>query len=293
MLSYNRLLLALGALGFTMALANAQTIVGNADAAVEKVALCAACHGVNGEGVPATPSQAKLGGQHEHYLRVQLQALRASKTPEDPRFEMTMSAQASALSDEDIANLAAYFSQQPTTYFTLDGDFKEKKEAAAEALEKAKTDLATAEAKDKALKAQLKADPDDADAKKESKAFARTLRAAKGDVRKAESAVEQVALDQTKAENLVVRGEQIYFGGDMNKRIPACAACHSPTGVGNGPAAYPALIGQNYEYLVNQLENFKLSKRTNDPAGMMRDIAERMSESEIEAVATYLKYMQP
>ncbi|OYQ72426.1 cytochrome c [Wohlfahrtiimonas sp. G9077] len=294
MLSYNRLLLALGTLGLTMALSNAQNLVGNADDAKKIVETqCAACHGVYGEGVASLPHQAKLAGQHENYLRVQLHALKESKDATGSRFEMTMSPQASMLSDQDIANISAYYSKQPMLFYHLDEDFSAKRTQAATDLEKAKNDLAALEAKEAELKALVKADANNADAAKELKAMSRDLRGAKSAVRKAEGANDEIAAAEAKAKALMVRGEQIYFGGDMNKRIPACAACHSPSGTGNGPAAYPALIGQNYEYLTNQLYNFKTYKRSNDPAGMMRDIAERMSDAEIEAVATYIKYMQP
>jgi cytochrome c553 len=291
-LSHNRLLLALGAFGLSMALSSAQTLVGNPEEAKKIVETqCAACHGVFGEGVAALPNQAKLGGQGANYLSVQLHALKESKDASGSRFEMTMSPQAGLLSDQDIANVAAYFSQQPTTYYKLDADFEAKRQAAAAGIETAKAELVAAEAKEAEIKEQLKADPENAALQKESKAVPRAVRAAKGNVRKAEDAVKQVDVDLESAKTLMVRGEQIYFGGDLNKRIPACAACHSPSGSGNGPAAYPAVAGQNYEYLVNQLENFKNAKRTNDPAGMMRDIAERMSDTEIDAVATYIKYM--
>ena len=292
MLSHNRLLLALGAFGLSMALSSAQTLVGNPEEAKKIVEMqCAACHGVFGEGVAALPNQAKLGGQGANYLSVQLHALKASKDASGARFEMTMSPQAGLLSDQDIANVAAYYSQQPATYYQLDADFESKRQAAAAAIETAKADLVAAEAKEKEVKAQLQADPENAALKKEAKSAPRAVRSAKGDVRKAEAAVKQVDVDLENAKALMVRGEQIYYGGDMNKRIPSCAACHSPSGHGNSPAAYPALAGQNYEYLVNQLENFKSGQRSNDPAGMMRDIAERMSDKEIEAVSTYIKYM--
>ncbi len=294
MLSHNRILLAVGALGLSMAFSNAQNLVGNAEDA-KKIAetQCAACHGVFGEGVAALPHQAKLGGQHANYIRVQLQAMKDSKDATGSRFEMTMSPQAGLLSDQDIANVAAYYSQQPVTHFKLDEDFDAKRVAATADIEKSKLELAAAEAKEAELKERLALDPNNADLQKESKAAPRAVRTAKGNVRKAEDALKQVDVDFENAKQLMVRGEQIYFGGDMNKNIPACSACHSPSGSGNGPAAYPALAGQNYEYLVNQLENFKNSTRTNDPAGMMRDIAERMSDKEIQAVATYIKYMQP
>lgn len=294
MLSYNRLLLALGALGLTMAFSSAQTLVGNVeDGKKISETQCMACHGVFGEGVPSAPNQAKLGGQHANYIRTQLHALKESKDATGSRFDVIMSPQASLLSDQAIADISAYYAQQPVTYYKLDEDFNSKREAAKLAVEQANVELQAAEAKEADVKAKLKNDPDNAALQKEAKAVPRAVRTAKGNVRKAEDAVIAVDSDQAKAEALIVRGEQIYYGGDMKKNIPACAACHSPSGSGNGPAAYPALVGQNYEYIVNQLENFKDYKRTNDPAGMMRDIAERMSDTEIQAVATFIKYMQP
>lgn len=292
-LSHNRLLLAVGALGLTMTFSNAQNLVGNAEDA-KKIAetQCAACHGVYGEGVAALPHQAKLGGQHANYIRVQLQALKDSKDATGSRFEMTMSPQAGLLSDQDIANIAAYYSQQPVTFYKLDADFEGKREASVAGIEQAKLELTAAEAKEAEVKEKLQANPDSAALQKEAKAAPRAVRTAKGNIRKAEDAVKQVDIDLAKTKAMMVRGEQIYYGGDMEKRIPACAACHSPSGSGNGPAAYPALMGQNYEYVFNQLNNFKNAKRTNDPAGMMRDIAERMSDTEIQAVSTYIKYMQ-
>ncbi|MGL4673389.1 MAG: c-type cytochrome, partial [Wohlfahrtiimonas sp.] len=205
MLSHNRLLLALGAFGLSMAFSSAQTIVANAEDAKKIVETqCAACHGVFGEGVAALPNQAKLGGQGANYLRVQLHALKDSKNASGSRFEMTMSPQAGLLSDQDIANVAAYFSQQPTTNYKLDADFDAKRQAAATGIETAKAELVTAEAKEEEITAQLKADPENAALQKEAKAVPRVVRAAKGNVRKAEDAVKQVDIDKAKVESLMV-----------------------------------------------------------------------------------------
>src|SRR5882724_12502371 len=40
-------------------------------------------------------------------------------------------------------------------------------------------------------------------------------------------------------------GEKLYRGGDQARAIPACMACHGPTGRGNEPAKFPALRGNN------------------------------------------------
>lgn len=89
-------------------------------------------------------------------------------------------------------------------------------------------------------------------------------------------------------EELALRGRDLYRAGDIAKGIPACAACHAPNGKGNAPAAFPSVSGQNTTYAINQLKAFRSGGRDNDPNAMMRIIAEKMSDSEIEAVAEYM-----
>jgi len=88
--------------------------------------------------------------------------------------------------------------------------------------------------------------------------------------------------------DLVAQGQRIYRGGDRKTGLPACSACHSPEGEGNGPAAFPALSGQNTAYISDQLKRFRTGLRKNDPNHMMRDIAAKMSDQEIDAVASYV-----
>lgn len=97
-------------------------------------------------------------------------------------------------------------------------------------------------------------------------------------------------LGQTSDEDvdLLARGEELYRAGDMSKGIPACSACHSPTGAGVGSAVYPALSGQHAEYTVSTLQDFASGDRANSPNNMMGDIASKMSDSDMEAVANYL-----
>ncbi|MBB3190229.1 c-type cytochrome [Halomonas cerina] len=89
-------------------------------------------------------------------------------------------------------------------------------------------------------------------------------------------------------EALVEHGRELYRAGDMAKGIPACAACHTPTGQGIGTAVYPALSGQHPEYTVSTLQAFAAGERANDPAAIMRDIASKMSDRDMEAVANYV-----
>ncbi|WP_339884703.1 c-type cytochrome [Vreelandella maris] len=97
-------------------------------------------------------------------------------------------------------------------------------------------------------------------------------------------------LGQTNDEDaeLLARGEEIYRAGDMAKGIPACSACHTPTGVGIGSAVYPGLSGQHAQYTVSTLQAFASGDRTNDPNNIMGDIASKMSDRDMEAVANYV-----
>lgn len=87
----------------------------------------------------------------------------------------------------------------------------------------------------------------------------------------------------------VLRGEQLYRGGDFAKRITACIACHGPQGTGNGQAGFPVLSGQHAAYTVLQLLAFKNGNRKNDLNHIMQDISSRMSQEDMEAVAHYIE----
>ena len=82
-------------------------------------------------------------------------------------------------------------------------------------------------------------------------------------------------------------GEKIYRAGIAEKGVAACAGCHGPVGSGI-PAQYPRLAGQWADYTKSQLTGFRVGERANDPNGMMRGVASKMSDKEIEAVADYI-----
>jgi cytochrome c553 len=86
--------------------------------------------------------------------------------------------------------------------------------------------------------------------------------------------------------DLAVLGQKIWRGGIAEKNIAACAGCHGPDGAGI-PGQYPRLAGQFGEYVDAQLKLFRASGRANDPNGVMRGVAARMSDEEIRAVAEY------
>ena len=82
-------------------------------------------------------------------------------------------------------------------------------------------------------------------------------------------------------------GLSIYRGGIVSKGVPACAGCHSPTGAGI-PSQYPRVSGQFSEYMEAQLKAFREDQRKNSPANQMQDIAKKLTDTEIKAVADYM-----
>ena len=175
------------------------------DAAVgkSKSAVCAACHMADGNSV--NPLWPKLAGQHEGYIVKQLKEFK-STSRKDP----IMLGQVAALTEEDMDNLAAYFSSQ-----TLKGG---------------------------------EADP-----------------------------------------ALIEAGRLLYTTGNAEKGLAACASCHAPNGVGNPAANFPAIAGQHTVYAEKQLKAFRDGSRANDMGAMMQDVAGKMSDDEIKAVASYIQ----
>ena len=90
-----------------------------------------------------------------------------------------------------------------------------------------------------------------------------------------------------KDKDLALKGQKLYKGGNMATGVAACAGCHSPDGAGI-PAQFPRLTGQSSEYVAVQLKAFRSGERANDPASMMRMIAAKMTDQEINAVAEYI-----
>jgi len=85
---------------------------------------------------------------------------------------------------------------------------------------------------------------------------------------------------------LAAAGQKLWRGGNAASGVPACAGCHGPAGAGI-PGQYPRLAGQYAEYVATQLKSFRDGARANDPNGMMRGVAARLSEREIRALAEY------
>lgn len=220
--SVKYLLLALGAL----ALVPATTVAGDAEAGADKVGMCAACHGADGNS-PA-PNFPKIAGLGERYLLKQLQDIKAWDLEQDAELKRTtgravpeMTGMLRNMDDEDLEDVAAYYAEQA---MQITG-----------------------------------------------------------------AQEQQVQVNSGQMVNGLELGETIYRGGNQSTGVPACTGCHSPNGSGNEPAAFPRLGGQYPQYIEKQLRDFRAGNRMNDgDQMMMRLVAERMSDAEIEAVANYI-----
>jgi cytochrome c553 len=182
-------------------------VVGDAAAGKSKSVACGACHGADGNSAAPFP---KLAGLGEKYLFKQMRDIR-----DGTRSVPTMAGQLDGKSDQDLADIAAYFASQ-----TRSGG-------------------------------------------------------------------------QTDPEKLAL-GAKIFRSGVAERNVPACMACHSPTGRGNVPAGFPPLAGQHAQYVADQLRAYR--KGYEDPAGrtndgdakIMRTIAFGLSDKEIDAVSSYV-----
>ena len=92
---------------------------------------------------------------------------------------------------------------------------------------------------------------------------------------------------------MVKAAQKVYRGGDASAGVPACAACHSPTGAGI-PRNYPRVAGQYADYNYAQLKAFKAGERGADKDGkdvngrIMGTIAGKMTDYQMKAVADYM-----
>jgi len=84
-------------------------------------------------------------------------------------------------------------------------------------------------------------------------------------------------------------GEKLYRGGDPARGIPACMACHGPSGRGNEPAKFPALRGQRSVYVIKQLHDYASGARNTGPNGIMQTVSKRLTEDDMRGLASYVQ----
>jgi cytochrome c553 len=85
---------------------------------------------------------------------------------------------------------------------------------------------------------------------------------------------------------LAAVGRKLFEEGDWPAGIPPCRSCHGEGAAGS--ERYPRLAGQNPEYTLQQLTDFRAGARSNDTRRMMRQIAGRLTDSQMKALAEYL-----
>lgn len=86
-------------------------------------------------------------------------------------------------------------------------------------------------------------------------------------------------------------GWRLFLDGDQARGLPPCARCHGVRGDGVG-LANPALAGQTAIYVETQLRAWKTSQRRNDPQDTMGAIARRLTQAEIESLASYVEALR-
>jgi cytochrome c553 len=181
-----------------------ESLVGDPAAGQAKTPICGACHGPDGNSL--VPSFPKLAGQGERYLLKQLHEIKDGK-----RVVLEMTGLLNPLTDQDLADIAAFYAGQ------------------------------------------------------------------KGSVGEADP-------------NLAGRGEALFRGGKLEQGMPACSGCHSPAGAGNAAAGFARLSGQHADYVKKQLTAYREGSRTNDgDTSVMRTIASKLSDEDIEALAAYIQ----
>ena len=82
---------------------------------------------------------------------------------------------------------------------------------------------------------------------------------------------------------LAERGERIYLDGNEDSGVPACEACHEWDG--EGTERFPRLAGQHQAYIIKALADYRSGARYHR---VMKQIAIRLTDSEIEAVAEHI-----
>jgi cytochrome c553 len=83
-------------------------------------------------------------------------------------------------------------------------------------------------------------------------------------------------------------GERLAHNGNWDKGMPACFACHGVNGAGIAPH-FPAIAGQGALYTTNQLKAWQGGSRHNDPQGLMKAVASKLSSEDVKAVSVYLE----
>ncbi|MGF1911251.1 cytochrome c4 [Vibrio kasasachensis] len=92
----------------------------------------------------------------------------------------------------------------------------------------------------------------------------------------------------TTPEDVVEQGKALYAAGDAERGLTACIACHGPRGNGTELSGFPKISGQHADYIKLQLEKFRDGNRGNDMNEMMRDVAKKLTDEDIDVLSKYV-----
>ncbi len=87
-------------------------------------------------------------------------------------------------------------------------------------------------------------------------------------------------------------GQKLYRSGDTSRNIPACMACHGPTGAGNPGPAYPHVGGQQSWYTARRLQEYRTGTTTARDAALfnvMSTVAKSLTDEEIQSLSSYMQ----
>ncbi|UGA54898.1 cytochrome c4 [Vibrio sp. DW001] len=94
--------------------------------------------------------------------------------------------------------------------------------------------------------------------------------------------------DNSTPEDVVEQGKALYLAGNAERGLTACVACHGPRGNGTALSGFPKISGQHADYIKIQLTKFRAGERKNDLNEMMRDIAMKLTDKEIDTLSKYV-----
>ncbi len=296
---------------------SALAIQGDAAAGKEKSTVCAACHGP--AGISAMETYPNLAGQKDVYLIKQLNDFKAGT-----RSDMMMAPMAANLSDQDIADLAAHYSSLPMVIKQATENTTVGGAVAAGAVEVVSStpaaDIYAGDVKSGQTKSAMCVACHGVDgnslvpmypslAGQSANYLAKQLADFKSGERVDPVMAGMVAtltaddMDDLAAYFAVQTakpgsgetseiGKNLYFGGTVDRGITACIACHGVNGKGMSQAGFPAVAAQSKDYLKKQLVSFRDGTRANDNNNIMRNIAIKLSDAQIEELTQYMSTLK-
>lgn len=301
------------------AMSTASAVQGDADSGKAKAAVCGACHGATG--VNPNPLYPDLAGQNAQYMVKQLADFKSGA-----RTDMMMAPMAANLSEQDMADLAAFFANQKraSEQVTVSED-----SAAPVVAEAGNVEIVTSTSAKAIYAGDVKAGQEKSVmcaschgtdgnslvslypklAGQSASYTAKQLANFKSGERKDPIMAGMVAaLSEQDMNDLAAyfavqtptvgtgeasaTGQKLYFGGDVKKGITACVACHGVKGKGMSQASFPAVAGQNADYLKKQIASFRDGSRANDRNSMMQNIAIKLSDSDIDELVKYMSSLK-